>query len=194
MSHKFLGVALPGLRIDSPSQALRGKAFLASICGAALSVVVPTPELLFAASRCDQATAQSPYCRGETHFNDTVLDGLGTNGRACATCHVPDEAFQLSPQTVEHRYAALLAARLLDPNADDPLFRPIDADDFRTKGEAANEYSNLRRGLIRVSIPLPPNLRLIDPHTDLPSAETVADVLRFLHAIQHWNAMSVPTS
>jgi cytochrome c peroxidase len=120
---------------------------------------------------------------GEAHFNDTQLIGLAANGRACATCHVPQEAFQLSPGTVERRYAALLAARALDPHADDPLFRPIDADDFRVNAAAAREYSNLRRGLIRVSIPLPPNLRLIDPRTDRPSTETVADVWRAVPSI-----------
>ena len=29
-------------------------------------------------------------------------------------------------------------------HADDPLFRPIDADDFRTNGEHASDFSNLR--------------------------------------------------
>jgi cytochrome c peroxidase len=120
---------------------------------------------------------------GQAHFDDATLDGLGANGRACATCHVPEDAFQLSPKTVERRYAALLAARARDPQADDPLFRPIDADDFRTKGAAASDYSNLRRGLIRVSLPLPPNLRLIDPRTDLPSTQTVADVWRAVPSI-----------
>jgi len=120
---------------------------------------------------------------GEAHFNDTQLTGLGTNGRACATCHVPADAFQLAPRSVERRYAALLAARALDPQADDPLFRPIDADDFRVNGPAARDYSNLRRGLIRVSIPLPPNLRLIDPHTGQPSTETIADVWRAVPSI-----------
>ena len=108
---------------------------------------------------------------GEAHFNDAQLAGLGANGRACSTCHVPEEAFQLSPENVARR------------QADDPLFRPIDADDFREHGQAAHEYSNLRRGLIRVSIPLPPNLRLIDPRTDLPSTETVADVWRAVPSI-----------
>jgi cytochrome c peroxidase len=108
---------------------------------------------------------------GEAHFNDAQLAGLGANGRACSTCHVPEEAFQLSPENVARR------------QADDPLFRPIDADDFREHGPAAHEYSNLRRGLIRVSIPLPPNLRLIDPRTDLPSTETVADVWRAVPSI-----------
>ena len=41
-------------------------------------------------------------------------------------------------------------------DADDPLFRPIDADDFRTNGEDASDFSNLRQnGLVRVSFPLP---------------------------------------
>lgn len=108
---------------------------------------------------------------GEAHFNDTQLAGLAANGRSCATCHVPEDAFQLSPQNVARR------------RADDPLFRPVDADDFRINGAAAHEYSNLRRGLIRVSIPLPPNLRLIDPQTNLPSSETIADVWRAVPSI-----------
>jgi cytochrome c peroxidase len=131
----------------------------------------------------DEATAPKLAPCGEAHFKDARLDGFGTNGRSCASCHVPEDAFQLSPQAVERRYAALLAARVLDPHADDPLFRPIDADDFRTNGAAASGYSNLLRGLIRVSLPLPPNLRLIDPRTGLPSTETVADVWRAVPSI-----------
>ena len=60
------------------------------------------------------------------------------------------------------------------PNADDPLFRPIDADDFRINGEQASDYSNLREnGLIRIVFALPPNMRLIDPATNAPSDETL---------------------
>ena len=58
------------------------------------------------------------------------------------------------------------------PTADDPLFRPIDADDFRTNGEHASDFSNLRQnGLVRITFDLPPNMRLIDPVTNQPSAE-----------------------
>jgi quercetin dioxygenase-like cupin family protein len=67
----------------------------------------------------DEATAPKLAPCGEAHFEDAQLDEFGTNGRACATCHVPEDAFQLSPQTVERRYAALLAARLHDSHADD---------------------------------------------------------------------------
>lgn len=154
----------------------------AAMIGAS-SMAMPALKQASARLQCDSADPQSSYCRGEAHFNDTILEGLEANGRSCATCHVPSEAFQLSPETVERRYAALLVARSRDLAADDPLFRPIDADDFRIKGDAASTYSNLRRGLIRVAIPLPANLRLIDQRTDLPSSETEADVWRAVPSI-----------
>ncbi len=65
------------------------------------------------------------------------------------------------------------------PTADDPLFRPIDADDFRINGDDAGDFSNLRQnGLVRITFPLPPNIRLIDPATNEPSSETEVDVWR----------------
>jgi hypothetical protein len=51
-------------------------------------------------------------------------------GRSCATRHRPEDNFGPTPATVEARYQALQARRRIDPNADDPLFRSIDADDF----------------------------------------------------------------
>ena len=92
---------------------------------------------------------------------------------------MPMDQFQLSPAIVEARFRFLQLRRRWDPDADDPLFRPIDADDFRTNGESATDFTNLRRnGLIRVVLPLPPNVRLIDPATNQPSSEQVADVWR----------------
>jgi cytochrome c peroxidase len=117
--------------------------------------------------------------RGFRAFFDRKLDGLGANGRACADCHMAADNFQLSPASVEARFQLLQRRRQLDPDADDPLFRPIDADDFRVNGEIASDFSNLRQnGLIRITFLLPPNIRLIDPATNLPSAETEVDVWR----------------
>ena len=83
------------------------------------------------------------------------------------------------PASVEARFRLLQLRRRWDPDADDPLFRPIDADDFRINGENASDFTNLRQnGLIRVVLPLPPNVRLIDPATNQPSGETFADVWR----------------
>jgi cytochrome c peroxidase len=75
---------------------------------------------------------------------------VGGNGRTCATCHVPDQALQLTPQNAEARYQALQHHRRQHPQADDPLFRPIDAND------GAEDFTNLRQhALIHVFITLP---------------------------------------
>ncbi|HKP63947.1 MAG TPA: cytochrome c peroxidase [Polyangiales bacterium] len=73
-----------------------------------------------------------------------------TNGRACATCHVLEEATTLRPASVLER---------LRKDPDDPLFDRLDADD-----PAARELSfeHLKKGLIRVVLPLPDNMDVID--------------------------------
>jgi len=117
-------------------------------------------------------------------FFDRNLEGLGGNGRACADCHMPTDQFQLSPAGVEARFQRLQVRRRDNPDADDPLFRPIDADDFRVNGEQASDYTNLRENaLVRITFPLPPNIRLIDPATNLPSAESFVDVWRSVPTI-----------
>ena len=122
--------------------------------------------------------------RGFRAFMDRRLHGLGGNGRACADCHMPTDHFQLSPASAEARFQFLQWRRQFDPEADDPLFRPIDADDFRTNGDAAADFRNLREnGLIRVTFPLPPNIRLIDPATNGPSSETFVDVWRMVPTV-----------
>jgi cytochrome c peroxidase len=117
--------------------------------------------------------------RGFAAFLDRRLRGLNGNGRACADCHMPTDEFQLSPASAEARFRLLQLRRRFDRAADDPLFRPIDADDFRVNGEHARDFSNLRQnGLIRIVFALPPNMKLIDPATNLPSSETEVDVWR----------------
>ena len=127
---------------------------------------------------CDQRPCDS-VARGRAAFNDRNLQQLGSNGRACSDCHLPSDGFQLSPTTARERFAALQAARAHNPNADDPLFRPVDADDFRINGESASDFSNLiENGLIRVSMPLPANVRLIDAVTGQLTNETSVDLWR----------------
>ncbi|HET6898205.1 MAG TPA: hypothetical protein VFK70_07650, partial [Vicinamibacteria bacterium] len=117
--------------------------------------------------------------RGFVHFFDRRLRDLGGNGRSCNDCHMVTDHFQLSPANAERRFQLLQWRRRFNRDADDPLFRPIDADDFRTAGENASDYSNLRQnGLVRIVFPLPENVKLVDPATNAPSAETSADVWR----------------
>jgi hypothetical protein len=92
---------------------------------------------------------------------------------------MPSEAFQLSPSAARARFDELQARRETDPDADDPLFRPIDADDFRVNGDNASDFSNLvENGLVRVTMPLPLNVKLTDPETGEPSDETSVDLWR----------------
>ena len=156
--------------------------FLMSVDNAAVSrdpeMVAPqggevAPHVNQVAVRDDAVT------RGLRAFFDRRLAGLDANGRSCADCHMATDQFQLSPSSVEIRFRLRQLLRRFNPNFDDPLFRPIDADDFRTNGEHASDFSNLRQnGLVRIVFPLPSNMRLIDPATNLPSAEAFVDVWR----------------
>ncbi|MBI3367827.1 MAG: hypothetical protein HY021_05100, partial [Burkholderiales bacterium] len=132
------------------------------------------------------APTDSAVCRGKANFNDATLTGLGGNGRSCAHCHVPAENFQLTPATAQARFAKMTAT-----GVDDPLFRAIDANDFRILGAAARDFSNLiENGLVRVTLPLPANVKLLDcgaavpcPASARPTSETVADVWRAVPSI-----------
>jgi len=134
-------------------------------------------------SACDLDTA---VCRGEASFNDRTLAGLGGNGRACSDCHMPGDSFQLSPSSAQARLASMRAT-----GVDDPLFRPIDANDFRSQGNAASDYTNVtQNGLVRVTIPLPHNVKLLNcgatvpcPASAQPTSETVADVWRAVPSV-----------
>ena len=117
-------------------------------------------------------TPLSAIADGERKFDHALPSG---NGRACATCHVEEEGFTLTPQRVQARFNALPR----DANGNiiysaDPLFESIDADDFD------RDFTRLKQGLVRVTIPLPPNVSI----DELPGARSV-DLFRAVPSI--WN-------
>ena len=81
----------------------------------------------------------------DVFFHET----FGGNGRTCATCHDPRNEFSMSPELVHKRFE-------LDPNH--PLFRAIDSDD----GKGRDYTTLLDHALFRVTIPLHPNVILLD--------------------------------
>jgi len=153
-----------------------------------MRIVSVTMLLMFATAAVAGSGPEPQACGGEAcdavirgffSFFDRKLRGLEANGRACADCHMAADQFQLSPASAEARFQLLQKRRKWDRRADDSLFRSIDADDFRTLGANAQDFGNLRQnGLIRIEFTLPANIRLIDPATNAPSAETVVDVWR----------------
>ena len=142
--------------------------------------------------RCDPATGpvhapvDTAVCRGRAGFHDRAPAGLAGNGRACSDCHLDSEHFQLTPAAARARFEAMQRT-----GQDDPLFRPQDADDFREHGAAAHDYTNLlENALVRVTLPLPANVKLLDcgaaipcPESAMPTDETVADVWRAVPSI-----------
>jgi cytochrome c peroxidase len=75
---------------------------------------------------------------------------LGSNGRACVTCHQPTSAMSLSLELIRQRWA--------DTQGKDPLFAAIDGSDCPDlPQEGARSHSLLlERGLFRIALPWPP--------------------------------------
>ena len=105
------------------------------------------------------------------------LPFLGGNQRACATCHVDKDHFALLP---EHVAVTPLS---------DPLFRRIDADD---PSAAQPTYDHLRAGLVRITIPLAPNIDEIDTNGNvITNATRTIAVWRGVPTIEN-TAMTAP--
>lgn len=75
---------------------------------------------------------------------------LGTNGRACVTCHQPTSAMSLSLDLIRQRWA--------DTQGKDPVFAAIDGSNCPNLPQEKEESHSLllERGLIRIALPWPP--------------------------------------
>ena len=82
--------------------------------------------------------------------DEPFFQALGSNGRACVTCHQPTDAMSLSVRTARERWEAT--------GGRDPLFAAIDGANCPTLPQAdkASHSLLLNRGLIRVGLPWPP--------------------------------------
>ena len=75
---------------------------------------------------------------------------LGSNGRACITCHQPTSAMSLSLDLIRLRWA--------DSRGKDPLFAAIDGSNCPNLPQENEESHSLllERGLFRIALPWPP--------------------------------------
>jgi hypothetical protein len=75
---------------------------------------------------------------------------LGSNGRACVTCHQPTSAMSLSLDLIRQRWA--------DTQGKDPLFAAIDGSNCPDLPQEKEESHSLllKRGLFRIVLPWPP--------------------------------------
>ncbi len=85
--------------------------------------------------------------------SNPFFQSLGTNGRACSTCHVPEAGMTMTPQVARRRFQ--------ESRGTDPLFRAVDgavspgADTSSLHARRKAYALLLDRALIRVGIGLP---------------------------------------
>lgn len=109
----------------------------------------------------DGATAVARKARPTTVFtagppkpNDPFFRSLGTNGRSCATCHVAEEGWTITPDGLQARFDAT--------DGLDPVFRLNDGAvspvaNVSTVAARRQAYALLlTKGLVRVGIAIPP--------------------------------------
>jgi hypothetical protein len=88
---------------------------------------------------------------GEVRTKDhPFFTPLGSNGRACVTCHQPSSAMSLSLDLIRLRWS--------DTNGKDPLFAAIDGSNCPDLPQDKEESHSLllERGLFRIALPWPP--------------------------------------
>lgn len=78
------------------------------------------------------------------------FEPIGTNGRACVTCHQPADAMSLSVQSIRERWTAT--------KGKDPLFAAVDGQNCPSlpSDDPRSHSLLLDRGLFRIALPWPP--------------------------------------
>ena len=82
--------------------------------------------------------------------NHPFFKAMGSNGRACVTCHQPSDGMSLSVETIQQRWE--------QTDGKDPLFAAIDGSNCPNldQDDKASHSLLLEKGLIRVALPWPP--------------------------------------
>ena len=92
---------------------------------------------------------------GRIDLTGPFFQNLGTNGRTCASCHVHDQGWTITPAAVQSRFDKT--------SGTDPIFSLVDGSnsplaDVSTVEARSAAFSMLRtKGLIRIGLPIPAN-------------------------------------
>jgi len=103
---------------------------------------------------------------GTVDLTNLFFQDLGTNGRRCVTCHLPDQGWTITPTAVQERFEASAGH--------DPIFRNNDGSncqgaDISTLRRRRSAFSLLlSRGLIRVGIDVPGDAEFVIESVDDP--------------------------
>src|SRR5262249_16312623 len=93
---------------------------------------------------------------GDVDLTGPFFQSLGTNGRACVSCHQPDQGWTISAEGVQKRFRTTSGL--------DPIFRTNDGSNCDHNIEVSSPEGRKRaysllisRGLVRVAIRVPSN-------------------------------------
>ncbi|HEV3057534.1 MAG TPA: hypothetical protein VGY48_04760 [Vicinamibacterales bacterium] len=98
---------------------------------------------------------------GPLDLSNPFFQDLGTNGRRCSSCHLPDQGWTITPERVQERFE--------ETNGLDPIFRSNDGStcesaDVSTLTRRRQAFSLLlTRGLIRIGIDVPTQTNDVPP-------------------------------
>lgn len=185
-----------------------------TVCAAgivtALSTQVPQAQAVESDPRLLASTNPAGQLRtfnvnGGLDLDNPFFQDLGTNGRRCVTCHQPREAWSITPEGVQARFAVSHGA--------DPIFSNNDGSNCegattQSEVEQRNAYSLLlTRGLVRVGLDVPHDAEFVvesvaDPYGCAFATNDVSVYRRplpttnlpFLSAVMWDGRESVPTS
>ncbi len=105
--------------------------------------------------RDESGVVRTVNANGALDLNNPFFQVLGTNGRACVTCHQPGDGWSVTPAHIQERFNAT--------DGLDPIFQPNDGAnspnaDMSTRRARRRACSMLlTRGLIRIGIGIPDN-------------------------------------
>ncbi len=142
--------------------------------------------------------------RGAFNPQNAFFQDFGRNGRRCVDCHMPEDAWTITPQSIQRRFH--------ESQGLDPIFRSNDGSNCEgamptTLAESQAAYSLLLgRGLIRVGLDVPANAEFViegveDPYACPPATNDVSVYrrplpsanVRFLTTIMWDGRESLPT-
>jgi cytochrome c peroxidase len=136
---------------------------LAALCGVTLAGVLAAADHEPMVLTSEDATGQLRTFNtgGELDLNNPFFQDLGSNGRRCSTCHLPDQAWTITPEGVRERFE--------ETRGLDPIFRANDGSncedaDISTLAKRKKAFSLLLdRGLIRIGIDVPTQTNDVPP-------------------------------
>ena len=110
--------------------------------------------------------SETLVANGQVDLNNPFFQDLGTNGRRCVTCHMPDQGWSVSAESVQRRFAFT--------DGEDALFRTVDGSNCQTSDVATVQarrqaYSLLlERGVFRVGLKVPADAEFFIESVDDP--------------------------